>query len=397
MRILQVIPYFYLSWAGGGPVELVHNMSRGLIERGHEVTIYTTDVFNKPLGSGKLYDSTELDGIKVCEFRHLGGGLTRGLPFYFSPAIIPALAKETANFDIVHLHEYRTFQNVVAHHYAQKFRVPYVLQAHGSLPITLGKQLLKQIYDGFWGYALLKGAARLIAVSEMEAQQYEDAGMGRERIETIPNGLDLSPFQNLPSRGGFRRRHGLDDEGIVLYVGRLHQIKGLDLLARSFAELAQSTDNVRLVIVGPDAGYSSTLKKLVADLGISDRVLFTGPLYGQEKLEAYVDADVYVLPSYYEIFSMTLLEACACGTPVVVTDRCALADVVDGQAGLVTPCDEKRLAKEVSHILGDDSLSKQLGAGGRQLVQQRYGLAKMAERLESVYMQAARDSIRYQR
>jgi glycosyltransferase involved in cell wall biosynthesis len=257
----------------------------------------------------------------------------------------------------------------------------------------LGKQGLKQTYDELWGYALLKDAARVIAVSRMEAEQYVGSGVNGGKVETIPHGLDLSAFDKLPARGAFRRRHGLEDQRIILYLGRVHRIKGLDLLVRAFRELTKSTGSLRLVIAGPDAGYLSTLKKLVADLGVSTKVLFTGPIYGQQKLEAYVDADVYVLPSYYEIFSITVLEACACGTPVVVTDTCGLADVVDGRGGVVAPCDEKRLADAVLTILSDDGLRKQLGDGGKRLVREGFGLVRMATDLERVYEQATRGSV----
>jgi len=394
MKVLQVIPYFFVSWAGGGPVELILNMSKGLVQRGHQVIIYTTDSFSKLRKSKSFDDAPAIPGIDVFEFRSLGGGLMGGSSLHLSPSIIPALAKQTASFDIIHLHEYRTFQNIVAHHYARKFDVPYVLQAHGSLPTTLGKKYLKQTFDNLWGYRLLNDAARLIAVSRMEAEQYRAIGVKGGRVETVPHGLDLSVFDKLPARGRFRQRHGLDNRRIILSLGRLHRIKGLDLLVRAFAELTKSTGNVRLVIAGPDAGYLPFLKKLVADLGVRKKILFTGPIYGQQKLEAYVDADVYVLPSYYEIFSVTVLEACACGTPVVVTDRCGLADVIEGHAGVVAPCDEKRLASAILSILSDDEFGKQLSTGGRRLVREGFSLAEMAENLERVYLQASRGSSR---
>lgn len=373
-------------------MELVQNMSRGLLERGHEVTIFTTDSHNKPRGSKNVPEPSAIRGIKVHEFRSLGGGTMRGLPFHLSPGIVPALATQTANYDIIHLHEYRTFQNIVVHHYARKFRVPYVLQAHGSLPTTIGRQVLKQRYDELWGCTLLKDAARVIAVSKTEAEQYANAGVSEDRVETIPHGLNLRVFDNLPAKGRFRRKHALDDQKIILYLGRLHQLKGLDLLAKAFAELTESTRSVTLAVAGPDAGYLTPLKKLVADLGVSNKVVFCGPIYGQQKLEAYVDADVYVLPSYYEIFSMTVLEACACGTPVVVTDRCGLANAVDGHAGVVSPCDEKQLAEAILRILSDERLGRQLGEGGKQLVRERYSLEEMTKQLERVYQEAAQGS-----
>jgi len=150
LKVLQVIPYFFLSWAGGGPVELIYNLSKSLLDRGHQITIYTTDALNKE-GKLKYQDETiNMHDLRVCEFKSLSGKLGRRYPFHISPAMIPMMARQTATFDVIHLHEYRTFQNIVTHHYAQKYAVPYVLQAHGSVPRIMAKQRLKQAYDNLW-------------------------------------------------------------------------------------------------------------------------------------------------------------------------------------------------------------------------------------------------------
>jgi len=233
---------------------------------------------------------------------------------------------------------------------------------------------------------VLKDASRVIAVTRTEAEQYKSMGVSEDKIEIIPLGIDLSVFDSLPERGEFRRKYGLgNDQRIILYLGRIHKIKGLDLLAKAFADLSQASNNIKLVIVGPDNGYLPSLKKLITDLEISDKVLLTGPLYGQEKLKAYVDADVYVLPSYYEIFSVTVLEACACGTPVIVTDRCGLADVISGQAGLVVPYDKEQLSNTILHMLSDDKMRRDFSEKGKLLVRQKFNCDKMAEQVERVY------------
>ena len=386
LKILQVIPLFFLSWAGGGPVELMYNLSKSLLDRGHQITIYTTDALRKRQKLKYRTEAINMRGVKVCEFKSLGSKLGQRHNIYVSPAMIPTIAKEINKFDVVHLHEYRTFQNIVAHHYAQKYRVPYVLQAHGSLPRIMAKQRLKQVYDNLWGYRLLKDASRVIAVTRTEAEQYKSMGVSEDKIEIIPHGIDLSVFENLPERGEFRKRYGLgDDQRLILYLGRIHKIKGLDFLAKAFAGLSKPLNNIKLVIVGPDNGYLPSLKKLVVDLGISDKVLFTGPLYGREKLRAYVDADVYVLPSYYEIFSITVLEACACGTPVIVTDRCGLADEISGQAGLVIPYEKDQLQHALLYMLADDKIRLQFGEKGKLLVREKFSLDKIAEQVEGIY------------
>ncbi len=123
---------------------------------------------------------------------------------------------------------------------------------------------------------------------------------------------------------------------------------------------------------------------------ISDRVLFTGPLYGQEKLQAYVDASVYVLPSSYEIFGITILEALACGTPVVVTDRCGIADIINQQAGLVVPYDTDRLRHALLQMLNDDKMRQQLGQRGKLLVREQFNWEKIAEQFEHMYQSCRR-------
>ena len=123
---------------------------------------------------------------------------------------------------------------------------------------------------------------------------------------------------------------------ILLFLGRLNKIKGLDTLVIAFKQVIEESKNVILVIAGPDDGYLDSLKNLVCSLKISDNVLLVGPLYGDDKLAAYVDADVYVLPSTYETFPVTILEAYACSKPVIASKVGSLNDLVlDGVTGLL--------------------------------------------------------------
>jgi len=290
------------------------------------------------------------------------------------------------------MHNYRTFQNMVIFRYATRAKVPYVLHAHGSLPRIVARHRLKRAYDQLWGHSILRDASKLIATGSIEAEQYRGAGIEPDRFEVIPNGISLSEFEQLPERGEFRRKRGVDrTQTLILYLGRIHEIKGLALLARAFASIARHAPDARLAIVGPDGGYLPKLRRLVGELDIREKVIFTGPLYGRDRLEAYVDADTYVLPSYYEIFGITVLEALACSTPVVLTDRCGIADAVDNRAALVVPYDEGRLTEALRRMLGDDSMVKEFRRKGRALVQQEFNWERIAERVERVYEQVSKN------
>lgn len=383
MKILQVVPYFYPAEAYGGPVPVTGHVTKELVQRGHEVTVYTTDTMDGSTRQKARY--LEIGGVKVHYFRNLNNSLAWHRLF-FAPGMIPQLRKEIRTFDVIHLQDYRTFQNIVVHHYAKKNGIPYVLQAHGSVGAFFQKGFLKRTYDTIWGHRILRDASKAIAVTKIEAEQLKNVGVSEDKIEIVPPGIDLSGFESLPKKGRFRNRYGLNSsQRIVLYLARIHKIKGPDLLAKAFARLVGEDSDTQLVVVGPDDGYLPALKKMVKELGIEERVLFTGPLYGKEKLEAYVDADVYVLPSSYEIFGLTVLEACACGTPVVVTEACGLADWIDQRAGFKVAHDEYRLQEAICVLLSNEELRKQLGDRARELVREQFSWHKAAQQIEKIY------------
>ena len=384
MKILQVIPAFYPAHAYGGTVEVAYRLSKELVRRGHEVTVYTSDSIDKYHRQKSRV--LEIDGIKVYYFKTLNSRLAWNHRLICIPSILPRLRREINSFDIVHLHSYYTFLNIATYHYAKRYGIPYVLQAHGSVLPTFKKQRLKNIFNLFFGYRMLRDASKVIALTKTEVEQYKKMGVDENKIEIAPNGIDLSEYENLPKRGEFRRKYLIGDaEKIILYLGRIHKIKGIDLLVNAFADLVKELDGVKLVIVGPDDGFLSTLKRQIEDLKIGYRILFTGPLYERDKLKAYVDADVYVLPSVYEIFGITVLEACACGTPVIVTDRCGMADFVDGRVGYVVEYDKDQLRDAIIKVLSDDELRRRFGEGGKRLVREEFGWDGVVRKIERIY------------
>ncbi|MFC1918895.1 glycosyltransferase [Chloroflexota bacterium] len=374
MKILQVTNLF--APIHGGSAEVPYQLSRELARRGHELTIYTSD-FRM---SREYLDHLTEARIHAFKTRLNLAGLQ------ITPAIVKKAKDDVRHSDIIHLHNFRTFQNIIVHRYARRYSIPYVLQTHGSLTTFFQKGWLKRIFDMVWGSQILQNAARVVAVTRTEAEQCRSMGINDDKISIIPHGIALPEYENLPPKGQFRKKYNLyDNQKVVLYLGRLHKTKGLDLLARAFARMLDNIKDVRLVITGPDDGYLRTLARLVKELKIEDHVLFTGPLYERDKLGAYVDADVHVLPSKYEIFGITVLEALACGTPVIVTDRCGVADIIDRQAGLVVPCDKDRLCDALIQLLGDDNLSQQFGETGRSLAYERFNWEKVARQVEETY------------
>lgn len=373
MKILQVIPYF--NPKKGGDVAVAYQISKYLSQMGHDVTIIT---------SNHEFDTNyakSLQDVNVIPF----DCLINLNKLIITPSMNKWLNNEIEGYDIIHLHNFRTYQNSIIQYYAKKYGVPHILQAHGALPRIIEKKGLKYLFDVFFGFKILRDASKVIGLTKTEADQYNKMGVDENKIEIVPNGIDRSEYENLPDKGIFRRKYGIkSEEKIVLFLGRIHQIKGVDLLVEAFSDLASKMEDVKLVIAGPDDGFLSTIKAQIENLKIGDRIIFTGPLYGMSKLEAYVDAEVYVLSSVYETFPMTVLEACACGTPVIVTNRCGISDVVE-KVGYVVEYDKEQLRDAVLRLLSDDVLRQRFGKEGMRLVRGEFVWDKIMKTIEQIY------------
>jgi glycosyltransferase involved in cell wall biosynthesis len=230
---------------------------------------------------------------------------------------------------------------------------------------------LKRMYHTMLGNRFIEGAHYLVATSDSEKQDLVVGGVDAARVSVRRNGVELPA--NLPPRGEFRRANGISTEAkLVLFLGRLVSKKSPDMLLEAFGQWrersARSQDAV-LVLAGPDEGdgFLPKLKSIVDRLGLRDRVLFPGPLYDDAKWSAYCDADVFILPSQNENFGNTAGEAAACGTPVIVTDRCGIAPFV-GHAGEVIPHNLAALQNMMGTFLEDPMLRQNRAEGCREFV-----------------------------
>lgn len=375
MRILQVIPYF--SPRMGGTVQVAYHLTRHLANHGHDLTILAS---NYKCGEVSLPESNFRKVLIPSILSRWG--------FYLTPALIAWARENVPEFDVIHLHETRTFQNAIVQYFAVRYGVPYVLSAHGTLPVIVQRKLAKKVYDLIFGRRLLASASRLIAVSPVEVEQYRRAGIEEERIRILYNGLDLEEFSRLPSPGAFRTRMGIADHArVVLFLGRLHKIKGIDHLIEAFARLQNEEERSVLLIAGPDDGELENLQTLARIRGLEDRVQFLGPLYGKDKLTAYVDADVLALPAVYEIFGLVAFEALMCGTPVVVTDDCGSGQIVaEAHAGYTVPYgDVDALEEALRRAFTNREEAMRKVKAGQAYIRERLDWNAIVRSLEGVY------------
>ena len=286
----------------------------------------------------------------------------------------------------IHIHGLWEQSTIAAVRAARALGKPYVLSAHGMLErwALKNKRVKKAIYAALVERENVNGAACLHALTHAEAEDYRRFG-SRCPIAVIPNGVDVPQYidpelflATFPLLRGKR---------IVLFLGRIHFKKGLDILVESWATLARKWPEAQLVLAGPDFEETrAKIEALVAGHGITERVLFTGMLRDENKWSALAAAECFVLPSYSEGLSVSNLEAMGAGLPVIVTEQCNLPEVARFGTGWVVKSTSKEVAASLDEFLRNpQSINRQMGDRGRLLVQQHYNWSSVAIKMSEVY------------
>ena len=300
-------------------------------------------------------------------------------------ALRQRLRGRLADADGLHIHGLWEQSSLVPARAARSLRVPYIVSAHGMLePWALSNsRVKKQVYAALFERAVLGRAACLHALTRAEARNYRDFGC-TQPIAVIPNGVDiparLSPELFLASFPGLR------DKRVMIFLGRLHRKKGVELLVRAWAQASPGADAC-LVIAGPPEDETRTrVEALVEELGLGGQVLLTGMLAPALKWSALAAAEAFVLPSYSEGLSIAALEAMGAGLPVLVTENCNLPEVVEQGAGWQVRADQQELAAALTAWSANaPAQNKAMGRRGAALVRERYSWATVAAQMAELY------------
>ena len=385
MKILHVAHFFYPCLSAGGVVNASYQIAR-MQARDNSVKVISSDACKERLKFEESRYDVDIDGIKVDYFKNISNRFKLATMLDTPIGAIFRIKNQIRDFDVVHVHEHRQTLSIIACYFARRYGIPYVVQAHGSVLPFFQEEGLKNIFDKVFGFKILHGASKVFALTEVEKEQYLKMGVEEDRIEIVPLGINIEEYSDLPEEGIFREKFNISkDDKLIIFIGRVHEIKGLDLLIDAFKELADSEDDVKLAIVGPDDGYMDALNLRIAECDLSDKVIVTGPLYKSEKQEALVDCDLFVMPSKYESFTTSGLEAMACGKPLVLTKNNHIHDWVDGSVGLACDDDKMSLKDAMAEVLFDEELSKKFGMNGRRLIQEKYNWDMINEQILNIY------------
>lgn len=377
MHVLQVTPYFPPTWAYGGIPRIVDGLARALVRRGVRVSVLTTDASD---GRARADVPPDRDhgGARVLTVRNASNRLAWRHQLFLPLGVGAALDRlaDGPPVDLLHLHGHRHLLNNAALRWAAERRLPYVLTANGTLARLERKVAAKALWDLAISGRVPAGAARCVAVSAADVAQHLAAGVPAERIERIPNGLDLAEFEALPPRERFLERRGIGPRPIVAYLGQISPRKGVDHLIRAFE--GGALEPALLVVAGAARDEAPPR---------GEGVLYTGVIGGEERLELLAAADVLVYPSTAEVFGLVPFEGLLCGAPVVVGDDCGCGELIaEAGAGLlVRHADVDGLRARIRTLLRDRVAAEAMVERGRRYIRERLGFDRVAALHEALY------------
>lgn len=380
LRVLHVAPS--LDQEMGGSVQAALLMSEALVRLGVDSSVRTT-----------VGRHDQLAWINQ-EFEHIAyEGFPRRFPqhFYRSPALWLRLRQEAAAVDVVHVHGLFNFPAAYGLAAGSRNNVTIVLSPHGQLdPYDLRRhRLAKWLYVGAFLRRALVSVATTVVTSDREGVELQTFGVS---VATRTVGLPVRP---LPSGSGqrLRDRFGIPrDAVIVLFLGRLHPKKRLDIVLQSVARLRSRVGGLHTLVVGDgDPAYLRKLRSLSANLGSEPFTTWAGTLRGQDKADALDASDLFALTSENENFGITIVEALLAGVPVLISDKVYLDGILQ-EEGLATVC--QTTVDSCTSALGslvDDPVALRARAPGvRKLARDLFAPENVAERLLETYQLARR-------
>jgi len=369
----------------GGVVRAVLNLSRALAESGHEVILLTPNPGDAPEG----WLSGENGAPRVVALPPVSRPLNR-----LTRRGRAVAREQIASADVLHIHAVWHPSNTQLAAIARAEGVPYVQSLHGmlddwSMSLSTAK---KRVFLALGGRRTLRSAATVHCTAEAEREQ-SSVRIPGARCEVVPLVVDLAPFREMPgaqvARDAFPGSHW-DADRIVLFVGRLHEVKGVDLLLRAMRATLDRGVDAALVIAGTgDEASERGLRSLAEELELGDRAAFVGHVRGREKVSLYEAADLFALPSLHENFGFVLPEAMAAGTACLTTPGVAISKELETSGGaLIVERDADAIAAGMTALLGDPGRLEAMGSAARRWAFENLTRERVVAGFEAMYRSA---------
>jgi glycosyltransferase involved in cell wall biosynthesis len=371
MKILNICGY---SWDIGGPPKIIFDHSIVQMKLGAEVTILT------PISEGqKLYAIPKGANVITCK-RHWFSKFWAE----FSPELYTWIKKHGNEYDIIHIHGVWHFAGVAP--YLAGIKTAKCITTHGLLDRwTINKGYWKKYIFGLLFQKRILKNTELIQINNTDEKEDLKRFLGFEHpnVKIIPNGMNLSDFAVLPEKNTFRNQFKIiRDKQLILFMSRINLKKGLDLLLPAFKQIVAQRNDCLLILAGPDDGYLAETQTFIKENSLEDKIVLVGMLTGDDKLAALSDADIFVLPSHSEGFSIATLEALISGVPSLLSDRVGFGDAIkETKAAHLIELNQNSIVKGLNKMLDDKDYCHELSKNGKSLVKNRYDIELVGKQL----------------
>lgn len=386
MKILM-LTWEYPPRIVGGIARVVHDLSKRLIKDGHEVTVVTYKDGDTP-----AYENDK--GVEVYRVEnymiHPNNFIDWIMQLNFNLiAKATEIIQKEGKFDVIHAHDWLVANAAKA--LKNAFDIPIVATIHATEAgrnSGIHDDTQRYINDTEW---LLTYEATEVIVNSNYMKNHVQGlfGLPFDKINVIPNGINLTNFNGVDRDYDFRRQYAMDNEKIILYVGRLVYEKGVQHLISAMPKILENYHDAKLIIAGK-GGMLDELKGQAEAMGLSNKVYFTGYLNSKQVQKMYKCADVAVFPSTYEPFGIVALEAMLAGVPTVVSDIGGLNEIVDhGVNGMKSYAgNSNSIADSVISLLYDKQLAANISKKAKQKVKEEFNWNKIAQDTHYIYEQA---------
>lgn len=302
-----------------------------------------------------------------------------------------SILKKIGSFDLVLLQSLYQASTALAGYLCRSKKIPYILRPHGTLdPVLFFRRRLwiKRIY-----MALIERrnfeSAKFIQYSSTDEEAMTPLLVSRPAPSVIiSEGINIDSFEVLKRDGGFQKKYPfLDNKVIILFLGRFHQKKGIEIALHAFHNVSKKLSQVHFVLIGSgEHDYEEKLRKLIVDSNLMSRVTFLGQVSESEKLLALSNSDIFILPSFGENFGIAVVEAMAAGLPVLISNKVAIANELNkAGAAIVTDCDLDQVSHALESLVLDSNLRNQMSKIGRCVAREMYSIEVMAANLDKTY------------
>jgi len=365
----------------GGTSQSVHLLCENLSRCGCRTNICTTDdhLYNDRAASV----DTSLVNVRQAHIIQLPGRIT------FARQFRQTLSSVSHDSQIIHSHGLWLKINHDSSIVAEKNKKIHIISTRGMLqPWALNHKPWRKILARYlYQDKNLRTASCFHATSQLEAQNIRQLGFTNP-VAVIPNGIDVTPYTQANDKECvISKWPRLKDKKIVLFISRIHPIKGLLNLAEAWAALYKDFPDWQLVIAGHDEnGYQKQVQTALASVGADTATTFTGPVENQIKYSLYALCDVFVLPTHSENFGIVIAEALAAAKPVITTKAAPWEDLQTYNCGWQVDCDSESLRRQLRlAMLLPDKQRQEMGQRGRQLVKQNFSWAAIANNMIATY------------